>query len=122
MVNPLLRVMSTIEPKTACIFISRWYIQNCFCAVFELHVSLHHFCVFLLDAVSDITHRPRREGDGLSPVHVVNVETKDTHEEATNGALAALDLMERVRKHCHEFTLFAIRFIHGILRRRLFFC
>jgi hypothetical protein len=28
---------------------------------------------------------------------VVNVETKDTHEEATNGALAALDLMERVR-------------------------
>jgi len=46
---------------------------------------------------SDIVHRSRSEGVPLAPVHIVNVETRDTHEEAANGALAALDLMDRVR-------------------------
>lgn len=52
--------------------------------------------IWRIIAPEDVIHRPVREGFGINPVHLVNIETKDTHEEATNGALASLDLMERV--------------------------
>jgi hypothetical protein len=45
---------------------------------------------------SDILHRPPRDGCGVAPVHVINIETKDTHEEAVNGARAAWELMVAV--------------------------
>jgi hypothetical protein len=45
---------------------------------------------------ADILHRAPRDGCGVAPVHVINIETKDTHEEAVNGARAAWELMVAV--------------------------
>lgn len=77
----------------------RWHDEQT--AQFDLVVT---FDRIVFEAVVDeVTHRPRREGVGIAPVHVVNVETKDTHEEAANGALAALDLVERINAHYDEW-------------------
>jgi hypothetical protein len=106
MVNPLLRAIGAIEPRIASIFYLAIIFSELLVSCRRIVCLIATFLYILLDALSDITHRPRREGDGLSPVHVVNVETKDTHEEATNGALAALDLMERVRKTWPRICIF----------------
>ena len=66
----------------------RWHDEA---STFDLVIS---FDRLVFDSIiDDVTHR-KRERVGV--LHVVNVETKDTHEEAANGAMAALDLMDKV--------------------------
>jgi RNA polymerase II subunit A C-terminal domain phosphatase SSU72 len=77
----------------------RWHDEA---STFELVIS---FDRMVFDAIiDDVTHRKR---DRVGVLHVVNVETKDTHEEAANGAMAALDLMDRVH-HTFPFQYLII--------------
>ena len=51
--------------------------------------------------VSSYLHRAPNTSENFIPAHVqvvnvINVETKDTHQEAANGASTALSLMDRV--------------------------
>ena len=42
----------------------------------------------------------RRDPETYSPVHVINIDIQDNHEEATLGAFQICDLCEKVR---HKF-------------------
>ena len=44
------------------------------------------------------------------PVHVINVEIKDNHEEAQKAANAILSLAEMVRKKSHFLSVLFLEF------------
>ena len=69
------------------------------------------------DSVLDSFLCRKRTGGDVSQivkrVNIVNVETRDNHEEAANGAMAALALVER------EWSCFITLFISGATKSRL---
>eukprot|EP00455_Lapot_gusevi_P036044 TRINITY_DN4000_c0_g1_i2.p1 TRINITY_DN4000_c0_g1~~TRINITY_DN4000_c0_g1_i2.p1 ORF type:complete len:116 (+),score=28.48 TRINITY_DN4000_c0_g1_i2:54-401(+) len=59
---------------------------------FDLVIS---FDLRVYETIIDDVMQRQREDVG-KPVHIINLDTKDTHQEAANAALAALALYERI--------------------------
>ena len=45
-----------------------------------------------------------RDGMMMRPVHIINVEIKDNHEEATLGAFLIYELVDKVSSSLDEFS------------------
>lgn len=62
-----------------------------------------------------------REQETLQPVHVINVDIQDNHEEATLGAFLICELCQCVSVSCQGFEMTTMLVLHNIANMKLIF-
>ena len=59
---------------------------------------MHFVNIVLIVLHVTFTDMESREKDGMTPVHIINIDIQDNHEEATIGAFMICDLVSMVKK------------------------
>ena len=62
----------------------------------EMHFVVGVVLIMLYGILTDMESR---EKDGMTPVHIINIDIQDNHEEATIGAFMICDLVSMVKNY-----------------------